>query len=136
MGNVNNSCDGDKGVCSGEGSGIGDGKGGGSSGESCMNSDGGRKDNGDRVSRGELGLGSSEEVVFGKSSGGWGLWKECWDERLKCKMKGLRDSLEEIWSIGREWFMMDGKEDEGRIGEGLEGGGFKDYVEEEGRSKD
>ena len=47
LGNGDNSCDGKKGVCSGEGCGIGDGKGGGSGGERCMNKDGGRKDNGD-----------------------------------------------------------------------------------------
>ena len=45
-------------------------------------------------------MGSREEVVFGKSSGGCGLWKECWDVGVKCKIKDLNDSVEEIWEIG------------------------------------
>lgn len=76
LGNVEKLGGGDMGVCSGEGGCIGDGKGGGRKGERDLSRDGKRKDNGENVSRGELGLGSREKVVFGKSSGGCGLWKE------------------------------------------------------------
>lgn len=134
--NVNNTSDADKPVSTAQATAIADAKAAGTTAQTSINSHAGRKDNPHTVTRAQLGLATTDQVVFAKTTAPSGFWKESSDERLKSNIKPLTHTLEQICSIPTESFIMDGKEDEGTIAQGLEAAGFNHYVEEDPRTKD
>lgn len=136
LGNVNNTSDADKPVSTAQATAIADAKAAGTTAQTSINSHAGRKDNPHTVTRAQLGLATTDQVVFAKTTAPSGFWKESSDERLKSDIKPLTHTLEQICSIPTESFIMDGKEDEGTIAQGLEAAGFNHYVEEDPRTKD
>lgn len=136
LGNVNNTSDADKPVSTDQATAIADAKAAGTTAQTSINSHAGRKDNPHTVTRAQLGLATTDQVVFAKTTAPSGFWKESSDERLKSNIKPLTYTLEQICSIPTESFIMDGKEDEGTIAQGLEAAGFNHYVEEDPRTKD
>lgn len=136
LGNVNNTSDADKPVSTAQATAIADAKAAGTTAQTSINSHAGRKDNPHTVTRAQLGLATTDQVVFAKTTAPSGFWKESSDERLKSNIKPLTHTLEQICSIPTESFIMDGKEDEGTIAQGLEAAGFNHYVEEDPRTKD
>ena len=136
LGNVNNTSDADKPVSTAQASAIADAKAAGTAAQTSISNHAGRKDNPHSVTRTQLGLATTDQVVFAKTTAPSGFWKESSDERLKSNIKPLTHTLEQICSIPTESFIMDGKEDEGTIAQGLEAAGFNNYVEEDPRTKD
>ena len=136
LGNVNNTSDADKPVSTAQATAIADAKAAGTTAQTSIESHAGRKDNPHTVTRAQLGLATTDQVVFAKTTAPSGFWKESSDERLKSNIKPLTHTLEQICSIPTESFIMDGKEDEGTIAQGLEAAGFNHYVEEDPRTKD
>ena len=136
LGNVNNTSDANKPVSTAQASAIADAKAAGTAAQTSISNHAGRKDNPHSVTRTQLGLATTDQVVFAKTTAPSGFWKESSDERLKSNIKPLTHTLEQICSIPTESFIMDGKEDEGTIAQGLEAAGFNNYVEEDPRTKD
>ena len=136
LGNVNNTSDADKPVSTAQATAIANAKAAGTAAQTSINNHAGRKDNPHTVTRAQLGLATTDQVVFAKTTAPSGFWKESSDERLKSNIKPLTHTLEQICSIPTESFIMDGKEDEGTIAQGLEAAGFNHYVEEDPRTKD
>lgn len=136
LGNANNTSDANKPVSTAQASAIADAKAAGTAAQTSINNHAGRKDNPHAVTRTQLGLATTDQVVFAKTTAPSGFWKESSDERLKSNIKPLTHTLEQICSIPTESFIMDGKEDEGTIAQGLEAAGFNNYVEEDPRTKD
>ena len=136
LGNVNNTSDADKPVSTAQATAIANAKAAGTAAQTSINNHAGRKDNPHSVTRTQLGLATTDNVVFAKTTAPSGFWKESSDERLKSNIKPLTHTLEQICSIPTESFIMDGKEDEGTIAQGLEAAGFNNYVEEDPRTKD
>lgn len=136
LGNADNTSDANKPVSTAQASAIADAKAAGTAAQTSINNHAGRKDNPHSVTRTQLGLATTDQVVFAKTTAPSGFWKESSDERLKSNIKPLTHTLEQICSIPTESFIMDGKEDEGTIAQGLEAAGFNNYVEEDLRTKD
>lgn len=136
LGNADNTSDANKPVSTAQASAIADAKAAGTAAQTSINNHAGRKDNPHSVTRAQLGLATTDQVVFAKTTAPSGFWKESSDERLKSNIKPLTHTLEQICSIPTESFIMDGKEDEGTIAQGLEAAGFNNYVEEDPRTKD
>lgn len=136
LGNADNTSDANKPVSTAQASAIANAKAAGTAAQTSINNHAGRKDNPHTVTRAQLGLATTDQVVFAKTTAPSGFWKESSDERLKSNIKPLTHTLEQICSIPTESFIMDGKEDEGTIAQGLEAAGFNNYVEEDPRTKD
>lgn len=130
LGNVNNTSDADKPVSTAQASAIADAKAAGTAAQTSINNHAGRKDNPHSVTRTQLGLATTDQVVFAKTTAPSGFWKESSDVRLKSNIKDLNHTLEQICQIPTKSFEMLGKEDEGTIAQNLEGLGFGKYVEE------
>lgn len=130
LGNVNNTSDADKPVSTAQATAIADAKAAGTTAQTSINSHAGRKDNPHTVTRAQLGLATTDQVVFAKTTAPSGFWKESSDIRLKDNIKDLNHTLEQICQIPTKSFTMLGKEDEGTIAQNLEGLGFGKYVEE------
>ena len=136
LGNADNTSDANKPVSTAQASAIANAKAAGTAAQTSISNHAGRKDNPHSVTRTQLGLATTDQVVFAKTTAPSGFWKESSDERLKSNIKPLTHTLEQICSIPTESFIMDGKEDEGTIAQGLEAAGFNNYVEEDPRTKD
>ena len=130
LGNVNNTSDADKPVSTAQATAIADAKAAGTTAQTSINSHAGRKDNPHTVTRAQLGLATTDQVVFAKTTAPSGFWKESSDIRLKDNIKDLNHTLDQICQIPTKSFSMFGKEDEGTIAQNLEGLGFGKYVEE------
>nr|UVX73148.1 MAG: chaperone of endosialidase [Bacteriophage sp.] len=130
LGNVNNTSDADKPVSTAQAAAIADAKAAGTAAQTSINSHAGRKDNPHTVTRAQLGLATTDQVVFAKTTAPSGFWKESSDIRLKDNIKDLNHTLDQICQIPTKSFIMLGKEDEGTIAQNLEGLGFGKYVEE------
>ena len=130
LGNVNNTSDADKPVSTAQATAIADAKAAGTTAQTSINSHAGRKDNPHTVTRAQLGLATTDQVVFAKTTAPSGFWKESSDIRLKDNIKDLNHTLDQICQIPTKSFTMLGKEDEGTIAQNLEGLGFGKYVEE------
>ena len=130
LGNVNNTSDADKPVSTAQATAIADAKAAGTTAQTSINSHAGRKDNPHTVTRAQLGLATTDQVVFAKTTAPSGFFKESSDVRLKSNIKDLNHTLEQICQIPTKSFEMLGKEDEGTIAQNLEGLGFGKYVEE------
>lgn len=130
LGNVNNTSDADKPVSTAQAAAIADAKAAGTAAQTSINNHAGRKDNPHTVTRAQLGLATTDQVVFAKTTAPSGFFKESSDVRLKSNIKDLNHTLEQICQIPTKSFEMLGKEDEGTIAQNLEGLGFGKYVEE------
>lgn len=130
LGNVDNTSDADKPVSTAQAAAIADAKAAGTAAQTSINSHAGRKDNPHTVTRAQLGLATTDQVVFAKTTAPSGFFKESSDVRLKSNIKDLNHTLEQICQIPTKSFEMLGKEDEGTIAQNLEGLGFGKYVEE------
>lgn len=130
LGNVNNTSDADKPVSTAQAAAIADAKAAGTAAQTSINSHAGRKDNPHVVTRAQLSLATTDQVVFAKTTAPSGFFKESSDIRLKSNIKDLNHTLEQICQIPTKSFEMLGKEDEGTIAQNLEGLGFGKYVEE------
>nr|UVM96216.1 MAG: chaperone of endosialidase [Bacteriophage sp.] len=130
LGNVNNTSDANKPVSTAQATAIADAKAAGTAAQTSINSHAGRKDNPHVVTRAQLSLATTDQVVFAKTTAPSGFFKEASDVRLKSNIKDLNHTLEQICQIPTKSFEMLGKEDEGTIAQNLEGLGFGKYVEE------
>ena len=130
LGNVNNTSDANKPVSTAQAAAIADAKAAGTAAQTSINNHAGRKDNPHTVTRAQLGLATTAQVVFAKTTAPSGFFKESSDIRLKSNVKDLNHTLEQICQIPTKSFSMLGKEDEGTIAQNLEGLGFGKYVEE------
>ena len=130
LGNVNNTSDANKPVSTAQATAIADAKAAGTAAQTFINSHAGRKDNPHVVTRAQLSLATTDQVVFAKTTAPSGFFKESSDVRLKSNIKDLNHTLEQICQIPTKSFEMLGKEDEGTIAQNLEGLGFGKYVEE------
>jgi hypothetical protein len=130
LGNVNNTSDANKPVSTAQATAIANAKAAGTAAQTSINSHAGRKDNPHVVTRAQLGLATTDQVVFAKTTAPSGFFKESSDVRLKSNIKDLNHTLEQICQIPTKSFEMLGKEDEGTIAQNLEGLGFGKYVEE------
>ena len=130
LGNVNNTSDANKPVSTAQATAIADAKAAGTTAQTSINSHAGRKDNPHTVTRAQLSLATTDQVVFAKTTAPSGFFKESSDVRLKSNITDLNHTLEQICQIPTKSFEMLGKEDEGTIAQNLEGLGFGKYVEE------
>jgi hypothetical protein len=130
LGNVNNTSDADKPVSTAQATAIADAKAAGTAAQTSINSHASRKDNPHVVTRAQLSLATTDQVVFAKTTAPSGFFKESSDVRLKSNIKDSNHTLEQICQIPTKSFEMLGKEDEGTIAQNLEGLGFGKYVEE------
>ena len=130
LGNVNNTSDANKPVSTAQAAAIADAKAAGTAAQTSINNHAGRKDNPHTVTRAQLGLATTDQVVFAKTTAPSGFFKESSDVRLKSNIKDLNHTLEQICQIPTKSFEMLGKEGEGTIAQNLEGLGFGKYVEE------
>lgn len=130
LGNVNNTSDANKPVSTAQATAIADAKAAGTAAQTAINSHAGRRDNPHVVTRAQLSLATTDQVVFAKTTAPSGFFKESSDVRLKSNIKDLNHTLEQICQIPTKSFEMLGKEDEGTIAQNLEGLGFGKYVEE------
>lgn len=130
LGNASNTSDADKPVSTAQAAAIADAKAAGTAAQTSINNHAGRKDNPHTVTRAQLGLATTDQVVFAKTTAPSGFFKESSDVRLKSNIKDLNHTLEQICQIPTKSFEMLGKEDEGTIAQNLEGLGFGKYVEE------
>nr|UVX83253.1 MAG: chaperone of endosialidase [Bacteriophage sp.] len=130
LGNASNTSDANKPVSTAQAAAIADAKAAGTAAQTSINSHAGRKDNPHTVTRAQLGLATTDQVVFAKTTAPSGFWKESSDIRLKDNIRDLNHTLDQICQIPTKSFTMLGKEDEGTIAQNLEGLGFGKYVEE------
>ncbi len=130
LGNADNTSDANKPVSTAQASAIADAKAAGTAAQTSINSHAGRRDNPHVVTRAQLSLATTDQVVFAKTTAPSGFFKESSDVRLKSNIKDLNHTLEQICQIPTKSFEMLGKEDEGTIAQNLEGLGFGKYVEE------
>lgn len=130
LGNASNTSDANKPVSTAQAAAIADAKAAGTAAQTSINNHAGRKDNPHTVTRAQLGLATTDQVVFAKTTAPSGFWKESSDIRLKGNIKDLNHTLDQICQIPTKSFTMLGKEDEGTIAQNLEGLGFGKYVEE------
>ena len=130
LGNADNTSDANKPVSTAQAAAIADAKAAGTAAQTSINNHAGRKDNPHTVTRAQLGLATTDQVVFAKTTAPSGFFKESSDVRLKSNIKDLNHTLEQICQIPTKSFEMLGKEDEGTIAQNLEGLGFGKYVEE------
>lgn len=130
LGNASNTSDSNKPVSTAQAAAIADAKAAGTAAQTSINNHAGRKDNPHTVTRAQLGLATTDQVVFAKTTAPSGFFKESSDVRLKSNIKDLNHTLEQICQIPTKSFEMLGKEDEGTIAQNLEGLGFGKYIEE------
>ena len=119
LGNVNNTSDVDKPVSTAQATAIADAKAAGTNAQTNLTTHMQNKSNPHGVTRDQLGLGTTAEIIFKKVSAPSGLWKES-DERLKTFIKPLEHTLDEICSIPTDSFMIRGNHDIGTIAQTIE----------------
>lgn len=119
LGHVNNTSDADKPVSTAQATAIADAKAAGTTAQTNLTTHIQNKSNPHGVTRDQLGLGTTAEIIFKKVSAPSGLWKES-DERLKTFIKPLEHTLDEICSIPTDSFMIRGNHDIGTIAQTIE----------------
>ena len=119
LGNVNNTSDADKPVSTAQATAIADAKAAGTNAQTNLTTHLQNMSNPHGVTRDQLGLGTTAEIIFKKVSAPSGLWKES-DERLKTFIKPLEHTLDEICSIPTDSFMIRGNHDIGTIAQTIE----------------
>lgn len=119
LGNVNNTSDANKPVSTAQATAIADAKAAGTKAQTNLTTHMQNMSNPHGVTRDQLGLGTTAEIIFKKVSAPSGLWKES-DERLKTFIKPLEHTLDEICSIPTDSFMIRGNHDIGTIAQTIE----------------
>lgn len=119
LGNVNNTSDADKPVSTAQATAIADAKAAGTNAQTNLTTHMQNMSNPHGVTRDQLGLGTTAEIIFKKVSAPSGLWKES-DERLKSFIKPLEHTLDEICSIPTDSFIIRGSHDIGTIAQAIE----------------
>lgn len=119
LGNVNNTSDADKPVSTAQATAIADAKAAGTNAQTNLTTHMQNMSNPHGVTRDQLGLGTTAEIIFKKVSAPSGLWKES-DERLKTFIKPLEHTLDEICSIPTDSFLIRGNHDIGTIAQTIE----------------
>nr|DAR16252.1 MAG TPA: Baseplate wedge protein [Caudoviricetes sp.] len=119
LANVNNTSDADKPVSTAQATAIADAKAAGTNAQTNLTTHMQNKSNPHGVTRDQLGMGTTAEIIFKKVSAPSGLWKES-DERLKTFIKPLEHTLDEICSIPTDSFMIRGNHDIGTIAQTIE----------------
>jgi len=119
LGNVNNTSDADKPVSTAQATAIAEAKAAGTLAQTNLTTHIQDKSNPHRVTRDQLGMGITSEIIFKKVSAPSGLWKES-DERLKSFIKPLEHTLDEICSIPTDSFIIRGSHDIGTIAQAIE----------------
>ena len=131
LGNASNTSDADKPVSTAQATAIADAKAAGTAAKTAIDNHAGRKDNPHAVTRAQLGLATTDQVVFAKTTAPSGFWKETSDIRLKKNIKPLEHTLEQICSIPTNSFDIFNEYDEGTIAQDLETIGLEAYVDED-----
>jgi hypothetical protein len=119
LANVNNTSDADKPVSTAQATAIADAKAAGTNAQTNLTTHMQNMSNPHGVTRDQLGLGTTAEIIFKKVSAPSGLWKES-DERLKTFIKPLEHTIDEICSIPTDSFMIRGNHDIGTIAQTIE----------------
>lgn len=119
LGNVNNTSDADKPVSTAQATAIAEAKAAGTLAQTNLTTHLQDKSNPHQVTRDQLGMGITSEIIFKKVSAPSGLWKES-DERLKSFIKPLEHTLDEICSIPTDSFIIRGSHDIGTIAQAIE----------------
>lgn len=119
LGNVNNTSDADKPVSTAQATAIAEAKAAGTTAQTNLTTHLQDKSNPHQVTRDQLGMGITSEIIFKKVSAPSGLWKES-DERLKSFIKPLEHTLDEICSIPTDSFIIRGSHDIGTIAQAIE----------------
>jgi hypothetical protein len=119
LGNVNNTSDANKPVSTAQAAAIADAKAAGTKAQTDLNTHANRKDNPHNVTRAQLGLATTDQVVFAKTTAASGFWKES-DGRLKSQVENLNHTLDQICNIPTVHFKMNGKYQVGTIAQSLE----------------
>lgn len=119
LGNVNNTSDANKPVSTAQATAIADAKAAGTKAQTDLNAHANRRDNPHNVTRAQLGLATTDQVVFAKTTAASGFWKES-DGRLKSQVENLNHTLDQICNIPTVHFKMNGKYQVGTIAQSLE----------------
>lgn len=119
LGNVQNLAPADMPVSTAQAAAIADAKAAGTKAQTDLNTHANRKDNPHNVTRAQLGLATTDQVVFAKTTAASGFWKES-DGRLKSQVENLNHTLDQICNIPTVHFKMNGKYQVGTIAQSLE----------------
>lgn len=119
LGNVQNLAPADMPVSTVQAAAIADAKAAGTKAQTDLNTHANRRDNPHKVTRAQLGLATTDQVVFAKTTAASGFWKES-DGRLKSQVENLNHTLDQICNIPTVHFKMNGKYQVGTIAQSLE----------------
>lgn len=119
LGNVQNLAPADMPVSTAQATAIADAKAAGTKAQTDLNVHANRRDNPHNVTRAQLGLATTDQVVFAKTTAASGFWKES-DGRLKSQVENLNHTLDQICNIPTVHFKMNGKYQVGTIAQSLE----------------
>lgn len=119
LGNVQNLAPADMPVSAAQAAAIADAKAAGTKAQTDLNTHANRRDNPHNVTRAQLGLATTDQVVFAKTTAASGFWKES-DGRLKSQVENLNHTLDQICNIPTVHFKMNGKYQVGTIAQSLE----------------
>lgn len=119
LGNVQNLAPADMPVSAAQATAIADAKAAGTKAQTDLSTHANRKDNPHNVTRAQLGLATTDQVVFAKTTAASGFWKES-DGRLKSQVENLNHTLDQICNIPTVHFKMNGKYQVGTIAQSLE----------------
>lgn len=119
LGNVQNLAPANMPVSTAQAAAIADAKAAGTKAQTDLSTHANRKDNPHNVTRAQLGLATTDQVVFAKTTAASGFWKES-DGRLKSQVENLNHTLDQICNIPTVHFKMNGKYQVGTIAQSLE----------------
>ena len=119
LGNVQNLAPANMPVSTAQATAIADAKAAGTKAQTDLNTHANRRDNPHKVTRAQLGLATTDQVVFAKTTAASGFWKES-DGRLKSQVENLNHTLDQICNIPTVHFKMNGKYQVGTIAQSLE----------------
>lgn len=119
LGNVQNLAPAGMPVSTAQAAAIADAKAAGTKAQTDLNTHVNRRDNPHNVTRAQLGLATTDQVVFAKTTAASGFWKES-DGRLKSQVENLNHTLDQICNIPTVHFKMNGKYQVGTIAQSLE----------------
>lgn len=119
LGNVQNLAPADMPVSAAQATAIADAKTAGTKAQTDLSTHANRRDNPHNVTRAQLGLATTDQVVFAKTTAASGFWKES-DGRLKSQVENLNHTLDQICNIPTVHFKMNGKYQVGTIAQSLE----------------
>ena len=119
LGNVQNLAPADMPVSTAQATAIADAKAAGTKAQTDLSTHANKTDNPHNVTRAQLGLATTDQVVFAKTTAASGFWKES-DGRLKSQVENLNHTLDQICNIPTVHFKMNGKYQVGTIAQSLE----------------